>query len=436
MALSYVTGEFNIGLASGNITIDTGAGFEGKIIHFWWSGLTANGTGVNYKGGDGWAVSSTMRHCATLVGDDNLATTASRHGLRDNACIYFQQSGSSTNSVTVDFVSFGTGGDAGKFTLNRSATPFEDNLVKYEMFGGSEITNVFTGIFTGPAAGVTGNKAYTGVGFLANYLRTVAAELNTTVPVAGGDACLSIGQALSSTKRMVTAVCDDSGTTHASRAESYMNNALCYAVYNPDAGGSPVLNQKADFVSFDTDGFTMNHTLVTTGSVLFIGVLIKGTFQIDMGQTARPTATGDQDFTGAGFEPVGLSIVGGFPVTNDLETTILQIIQGAGEATGTVVDHSTVLNSEATINSNCDQRSAGAKVYTGINSAGTIVAEADLTAWLSNGFRLNWPTVDANARLFHWTAWGNAVAAETITMDKWNVERLEPVLVAPTVIPY
>jgi hypothetical protein len=417
MALSYVTGEFNIGTGTGNLTIDTGGGFTGKLIRFFWTRQTAAGAAAAYSGGEGWAVSSTQRVCQAWAGDDALATSNTARALDGTRCIRLFSNGTPTGDGNADFVDFTTGG-AGRFTINRVTAFGVDMLVRYEMWGGDDISNAFIGAFTGPAAAGTGNRAYTGVGFQGHYFRFLNGASQTTADETGvAEMGVGIGQAKVTTPpstgiaQQVCVWTDDDASTHASRAESYMDSGLCWGAYDPSAGGTPVVEDKASFVSSDTDGFTLNHTLATNGSVWFYAVCVRGTFQIALGQQARPTATGDQDLTSPGFEPVGFSLVAGFPTANATETAKMHLIQGAGEATGTVVDGAVTCAADATINTNDDMRTIGTKVYIQIDNAGAIVAEADLTAWLSNGARLNWPTVDANARLYQWTMWGSAAAA-------------------------
>jgi hypothetical protein len=417
MALSYVTGSFNIGTGTGNLTIDTGGGFTGKLIRFFWTRQTAAGAAAAYSGGEGWAASSTQRACQAWAADDGVSSTVTARALDGTRCIRLFSNGTPTGDGNADFVDFTTGG-AGRFTINRATAFGVDMLVRYEMWGGTEVANTFIGVFTGPAAAGTGNRAYTGVGFQGNYFRYLTGASQTTADETGvAEMGAGIGQAKVTTPpstgiaQQVCVWADDNATNMTNRAESYMDSGLCWGAYDPSAGGSPVVEDKASFVSSDSDGFTLNHTLATNGSVRFYAVCVKGTFQIALGQKARPTATGDQDETGPGFDVVGLGIVAGFPTANATETTKMHLIQGAGEATGTVVDGAVTCAADATNPTNDDMLNSGTKIYAQIDNAGAIIAEADLTAWIANGFRLNWPTVDANARLFQWTAWGSAAAA-------------------------
>ena len=419
MALTYVSGEFAIGAGTGNLVIDTGSGVEGKAVRFMWTRQTAAGASAAYSGGEGWAVSSTKRCCLAWAGDDALATTNTARAFDGTRCIRLFSNGTPTQDGDADFVSFGTGADAGKFTINR-VTAFGVNiLVKYEYYAGTDITGTHIEKFTGPAAAVTGNRTYTGTwGFTGKYYRfMLGSSLDTAETTGAADMAAGIGQAVSSTQRQVCAWADDDNTTHASRGEGYMDSGLCWASYDPNAGGNPVVEDKADFVSSANNEFVLNHTLATNGSVQFFAVILGGTFQVALGQQARPTATGDQDITSPGFEPVGCSVVAGFPTANATETAKMHIIQGAGEATGTIVDHAVTCAADATINTNDDMRTIDTKIYVQIDNAGTIIAQADLTAWLSNGFRWNWPTVDANARLYQWTAWGSAAAVGTLSVS-------------------
>src|SRR3970282_210515 len=100
---------------------------------FFWPRQTAAGAATGYAGGEGWAVSATQRMCLAWAGDDAVATTNTARALDGTRCIRFFSAGTPTQAGNSDFVSFGTGVDSGKFTINRVAAAGGSYLVKYEM---------------------------------------------------------------------------------------------------------------------------------------------------------------------------------------------------------------------------------------------------------------------------------------------------------------
>lgn len=408
MPLDFATGVF-AAITTGGPTqaVVIAPAFQPKVVILFGTRQTADGFSAEEGGCFGAAVDKATDEevAITWASDDALAASDTARGSSTTKMFRMFTEGSPTLDAEADISSFNTDG----FTVSWSDLPATAIKVRYVCLGGADIDNVDITQFTGPAALATGNKAYTGVGFTPKFLLLLG-----TSQLAVADAVHSVGMigaAASTTSRgvLMWRVVDASAT--ANRGASYINSALCLAQPQNTGGAIPVTDQEADFVSFDADGFTLNHTKATSGSFLFWAISLGGTFQVHVGQQARPTALGTQDVTTPGFEPVGLMLLGTLATADATITTQMHVCIGAGEITGTVSEGSIWTSSILAATSDANMRTLDTKIYNQNTNPTTAAAEADLNLWLSNGYRLDWTTVDANARLFYHIALGSAAVA-------------------------
>jgi hypothetical protein len=408
MALEIATGSFQLRSGTGNQTVNISPTLTNiKAILFWWTRATADATfTADMAGGFGACVNTggtPQQGNIAWWDDDNVGTTDA--GLRKSIThvMHNLANGSSgyNNSATIS--SFGTSSFVINVDLNDDVNL---PIIHYKCLGGSDITNAYFGEFAGPSTGVTGNHALTGVGFQGDLGVFFGANFTGAGSQTASDLTFWLGAAHSASEEAALSMWLDDNTTSANRAESYISDSKCVAMPN---AGNVRLENIGNFVSWDSDGFTINYTTVTVGPKQFFGLILKGTFQAHVGTQARKiTTTGTQDIT-TEFQPVGIFLAGAFPTALDTETVEAHLTIGA--ATSATDAHGTWNGDAATINSDCNLYSSADLCYVQATNPSTIAAAADLDSMQATGPRLNWTTVDANARLFWHLALGSAVQA-------------------------
>lgn len=396
--LMFATGTFTSATGNGAQAITDATCAQPKVVIAWWNRATADATFTAHEGfGFGVAVDAGTDQQAhqEFYNTDAVNTTDSAEQKSSVAFIVNQKSVTPSSAYTAVITSFNSDG----FTITYSGNDDTNhNIIHYVCLGGSDITNAYLGEFTGPSA--TGDAAFTGVGFQGNL--GLFFGMRSTVLGADNRADYEfwVGAAKSATERAVVATYgDDGNATPLNKSESYLNSAAVLAV--PSGGGLAIANL-ADFKTWDADGFTFTYSaLGGVNAVVFNGLILKGTFRSAIATQARNTGNGTQDVTSPGFPPEGLMLFGGFPTASATETVQGHLVIGAGEATGSVSDNGTwVSDSAQATTTDVNMYSSASKIYTQATNPNTVAAQADLNAWLSNGYQLNWTTTDANARLF------------------------------------
>jgi hypothetical protein len=207
--------------------------------------------------------------------NDNVTTSDCLTAIQDSGVVAISlvdTTGTSFDGVA-DLTAFTSDG----FTLSWTGSTATTYTIHYMAFGGTDITNVKVGVkAVGTAA--TGNKSYTGVGFQPDFLltlndghikaSTISVDENT------GNFGLGISAMKSTSERWAISTASEGG-----RADSdtwrLQQNTKCFSLIDNTTG---TLTGEADFVSFDSDGFTWNYT--TTGTNItnskFIYLAIKG----------------------------------------------------------------------------------------------------------------------------------------------------------------
>lgn len=155
-----------------------------------------------------------------------------------------------------------------------------------------------------------------------------------------------------------------------------------------------------DLQSFDSDGFTMVVDDQFTADYRIHYLALGGTdlTNVAIGDFTQATATGTQDTTSVGFQPdcvlfLYCSTTGALPVSQADSRWGF----GAITATAQASYNGGSNDGAATIQtiSHCQSSECLNLSSTSVND---VIARAEFSAMLSNGFRLNWLEADANAR--------------------------------------
>lgn len=392
MAFNCKAGTFAIPGSTGNLGV-TGVGFQPKAVLLFGSPQSSDAAGADAVFCIGMAVSSSSRVSHAFTSDDAAATSASANFVSAARCVDLFPDGSLGSSLgRADFVSFDTDG----FTLNWSVAP-GTGRVHYLAFGGDDLTNVALASFSSP--GSTGNSAVTGVGFQPDCILGLLVAIGSN-----SNTYSNFGAAISSSERFAASWMSRNAVA-TSETFRTLRSDRCVSTLN--ASGDATLLE-ADFVSMDSDGFTLNWSKVS-GTRTYYALCLKGG-QYAAGVDTQKTSTGTKATTGVGFEPAGLLLTSACHTSSSSVQTNSRIAFGAASSATSrwslwAGDSD---NQADTIADNDADTAACLKMLT--EGTPTLDAEADLDSFDSDGFTLDWVTADATAREFAYLAFGDAAA--------------------------
>jgi hypothetical protein len=407
MALTYKNGNFLLNSATGNQTINTGTGVDGKVLILYGTnqtGLDAFANGLS--GFFGCASNSTSRSVIAWAADNNVATTNSGMGSSNALCLRLFSAGTPTVDAEADFVSFGTGASSGQFTINVTDAPTSNTIVHYIYLGGTDIINA--NIVRKTQSTSTGSQAVTGVGFKGD----AAIMFGTAQTTEGNSAECSwfIGsacQTAAGVERSVVIQNMDDGDTHTPISEYVQSPSSVMGVFTADA-----LNSQADITSFDSDGFTLNWTDAASSAWVYFALVIKGgTWSVDT--VSCPAATGSQSVS-VGFTPKGVFFFGPGKV-GAAETEIAPAGQVIGSYDGSG-ENAIWTGTNNALNALAQSYTSNTKVIFSGLPTGTTSAAADGSSLDANGYSLSWTTVTSSATTFS-LAVGNSLNIAGVTRN-------------------
>lgn len=247
----------------------------------------------------------------------------------------------------------------------------------------------FVGSFTVPAA--TGNKVVTGVGFQPKVVlffgcRRSADGSTGSASALPEMATILLGVGISSSSRACMYTSDDF-----SGGSPTLDNTRC--IWNNDSNTGSSGDFAADFVSQDSDGFTVNFTIANATAYVVNYTAIGGSdlTGVKLQQFSSLATTGNQGITGVGFQPDALIVFG---------TTFQSTAGSAGTTASSSLGFGTSgaqgftaggYVAAAGITSVSYQRSD--RIYASVRGGGaatTLEYQASLVSLDSDGFTLNW----------------------------------------------
>lgn len=379
MALNTKAGSFAGSGGTGNQAV-TGVGFQPTVVIFWWNLGASDGNAVDFVLGFGVSVSSSERRAVGNFSQDNVTSSANQAWNQSGHCIY-----SSGGVPRADFVSQ----DSDGFTVNwASAT---NSVINYLALGGSDLTNIKTGAVA--AKTTTGNQAYTGVGFQPTALILFAGKFSTDPLDQLTNGAAMIGFATSSSERGCVSWRNKNAANP--QVAKHRQSTSKIAISLTDAG----VFTEADFVSFDSDGFTLNFTTAGGSADVVYYLALRGP-QFKVSSLAQPATTGNQALTGSGFTPKASLMISANDTTANNDGTRAHALVSLGAATGTS-DRGCIWagESDAVSPTVADHNLDRTKLIKMIsNSSLTVNAAADHVSFDSNGQTINWTAADATAR--------------------------------------
>ncbi len=202
-------------------------------------------------------------------------------------------------------------------------------------------------------------------------------------------AMLGFGAAISSSERFDAQVTNEDGQGSAD-AIGHMATLKCLSAH---VYGTNNVVYDADFTSMDTGAFTIDVVNPDTGAFRVGYLALGGTdlTNVKIGTFQADNATGDQDITDVGFQPDCIIIIG----TNEddaIDTPENHFQFNIGWATAEsaergVWSQSGRNNVVTTVENKAQVTNA---IINALTRDGAITGVAELTSFLSNGFRLNW----------------------------------------------
>ncbi len=401
MALSAKADVLSTSAGTGDKSV-TGLGFQPKAVIGFYNNQTATGTAADAHIGVGFSGTAGEDLSTYFNSLDNSASSDIMRSILNTAFWKTTVGGATTarNTATMSTL------DADGFTVNTTANVTGAKL-PFLALGGTDITNAVGGQIAMPNS--TADFSVTGLGFQPDvvFLSVILLGVNGT---ANNNNSFSFGVAKSSSAMWCAAIKGQNAAATMNTSRAFFDNRC--AVVHQSTGDTIV--DEVGFVSMDAGGFTLSHPVNSAGAYLINYLAIKGG-QWAVGNFNQATSAGVQaSVTGLAFQPVGALFGHASYETANAVTPTARI--GIGAATSTSQRQAIWMGDEdAAANAIANQRYATDKVvmmYDEATSAGaTVISEADLSSFNSDGLSLNWTTADATARKVGYVAFGdNAVA--------------------------
>lgn len=400
MALQVECGSFSSQAGIGDQTItlaDSGLTPIVVIVE----GVAASGSSASTAAilQMGAATSTTARWSISGVTASGSGSVNSARSLDTDEVIARTDGNAGAYSLQADFVSFA----AGQFTINWATAAAGTSNFRYIAIGGSGVSAAVGTFATGTSAA---DVSETGVGFTPKLVLFAASRADTT-------------EGLTTSLGFGLGAMDDAGNesfvgwfetdaADPSAEFTYYSATKCMGQV-----GTAAVVWEADFVSMDSDGFTINLSTAPAASRTVCYVALGGDIETHVGQFAQSTtaAPDDEAETGVGFEPDAIMVASigsattGFSSANNGTIAI-------GAASGTAARWSHAAGADDNVGTTVCQSGA----YTDqicldlSGSTPTENARGDIASFDSDGFTINWDTTDATAR--NWWYW--AIAAQAV----------------------
>lgn len=247
----------------------------------------------------------------------------------------------------------------------------------------------------------TGNQSYTGIGFTPQVI--IFYYNHGTADGSAAGYSLGMGYALSASSRVAIAGFEKNGNALPDNNYTIKQDTTKCVVFLKTDGTPNASFAEADIVSMDADGFTLNWTTADAVARRVGFIAIAGLVGVKLVSNTSPTSTGNQSYTGVGFRPDGIMIISPGDAFTNTTTGFSQRPQlGLSFAVSTAMRAALGVNDQQNANpSNSTHNQQTNKAVSWSKATDAILAQADLVSMDSDGFTLNWGTVDASARPFY-----------------------------------
>lgn len=405
---SSKVGAFNTGTAAaGNTVAVTGVGFQPKAVIFWWSGITGTtdahsithvirGLGVASSTTSRWAVASQSEHASASADSDST--------YRNDAVIATLTIAAAVDGL-MDLQSF----DSDGFTLIIDDAFAISHRVHYLALGGTDITNVATGVLTEP--GATGSQSITGLGFQPQFV-LFGAHGGTTANAVVVDSQLMIGMASGASNEVVcTGQAENASATMDTQSYCYGDESIALI------GGTEVTDGRANFTQFTSGGFDINWAERASTRLVPYLALRGGSYFVGDDVTATTNGT-TLPISGMGFAPEAGFVFGHGKAENSVDTVSNDDRIVIGAFTGTSERGSQgMLDEHNTPDSDTERAVEHDQVLFNLQPA--ITGRVDVQSMDSDGWTLVMDSADFVAAFFGFAAFGDnpVVTPPTVTTN-------------------
>lgn len=240
-----------------------------------------------------------------------------------------------------------------------------------------------------------GNKSYTGIGFTPKVVLFWMTKQTATGYAAERTLC--IGWAVSNTQFGCLANNSSDAVTVDTEIGQDIRDTFVLSSVNV-SGGVLSRDMTADFVSMDAGGFTLHYSVAAAGTNYIVHYWALGGSDITgvwAGPINAPTVTGNQAYTGPGFQPDCLLLLtntqGTIPRSDLGFKTCLGVTDGTSSAVAYVHEQNALPTNIRSL------QKTGEVIHT-YNFSGADNTVASLTSMDATGFTLNYSVVQATAR--------------------------------------
>jgi len=393
MALEYAHGAIQwLGsdVVGTNYTV-SGLTFQPKGMRFWCVGIQneadASSQAVNLRVGVGFATSISDRRCVGSF-SQNTATTSNCGTTARNDSVIATTNGAGADDGLLDIDQVNSDG----FRLRVDDQGVANLTVFWECWGGSDITVAACFDLAEPATATNVDVTVTGLVSGATDQVVLFAgcqdsnALNTALAEAAG---LFVGAAKDTSNQWVCGGNSDD-SSGSMDTDGWCLDGECIGMII--RAGAAVMEARAAFVQYNTDGFRVNYAergvtgRKTVGLAMKGGQWAVGSYTID-GGTGSATAT----VSSLPFAPVGVSLAGRMTVEQASDATTGNNRLGIGCGSSTSSRQSMgVLDEDGTASSTCeiDTTIQYDQALSFPSTTGTLQSAYDINAINSDGFQI------------------------------------------------
>jgi len=239
----------------------TGVGFQPDLVIFFGVAATVGTIGAHNRYIIGWADGTTQR-CLAMTSQDAVADVNSWGMIANDVAWAVLNPATGAVADAVTLASF----DSDGFTFNRTVGTANWNF-GYIAIKGVQKKTLDTAMRTD-----TNNQSVTGAGFQGEFLLTLCRPPVTAYETAGSAHLEGgIGFAVSSTKRYANWAADEDALA---TSDTYVEQSAtrCVIDFDKETGASD--EGDMDFVSFDSDGFTLDQDTAAAQATLIAALVI------------------------------------------------------------------------------------------------------------------------------------------------------------------
>lgn len=360
--------------------------------------------------------------CVAAGAIDNAASSLTAGSIRDDSAVCIL---STTTPTTVIARAEVTSFNAGNFILNWLVAGTAAEIIHYMVVGGSDITNVKVQ-HSSMGATATGNFGYTGVGFQGDFISLLGTK-NVTLNTQDTTWHLSMGAAASSSAQWQTGSHSEDASGTATTGTTYSTVDVVQVL----RGTSTAVDGCARFVSFDTDGYTLNWIdIPNSASQRLAALVVKGGVWSVGNGTAPSTATSQTMTTAANTDPKAVMMFshGGTTTPGEVAATTQSRFNIGGADNSLHEGAISVHDTDGATNMINTRYSSDTKIIrahtaAATASSSTLLAEADISDMSTSGqFSINWTTT-LNGMRYGWFAASQGV--EMFTVSETSIHKYD-----------